>query len=37
MLIASYYAGSDAPPEQRSSVLAEAGRIVAKFAGPKQP
>jgi beta-lactamase class A len=36
VLIASYYAGSDAPLAQRSSVLAEVGRVVAKYAGPKE-
>jgi beta-lactamase class A len=37
VLIASYYAGSDAPLAQRSSVLAEVGRVVAKYAGQKEP
>ena len=38
LLIASFYAGSDAPQGQRSSVLAEVGRVVAaKFAGPMDP
>lgn len=36
VLIAAFYAGSEASPAERSSVLAEVGRVVAKLARPEQ-
>ncbi len=32
ILVAAFYAGSEAPLDQRNSVLAEVGRIAARFA-----